>query len=93
MADGQWHFTHTNNYYSADGVSDGNAPSYMGYEYYRGASTGGLLCRTETKHWLATSPNYTPVYPPTGQVSAGSEDGKWADTYSNYAYDRGGNRC
>lgn len=92
MADGKWHFTHTNNYYTASGTRNGSVyvPGYMGYESVRGASSGTLLVHTETKHWLSASSSYNPVYPPSGTTSSGSEDGQWADTFSDYSYHWGG---
>jgi hypothetical protein len=59
----------------------------MGYEWVGGASTGSVLYHSETKNWLSSSQGYVPVYSASGTASASSEDGRYADTYSDYSYD------
>lgn len=80
-----WIYTHTANYYSANGV--GATPGMLLSSSSSGTSTGSLLYYSETKYWKngSSSPVY-PVYP-YGSANFSQADKDYADAYSSYEYD------
>ena len=80
LANGDWHYTHTANYYDATGA--GGAQPALGAASDVGTSTGALLSYSETKNWL--NGTASPVYGTPGNYHA--TDTAWADSYSTYTY-------